>query len=131
MIIDNIPLRVHKNKKTLISLNLNNYRNNHFQVNNSIKKKVHKIIRDLCGRIDDKIPCLPLELEYTIYRKDKRRIDLGNIGSIVDKYVSDALVMCGLIPDDNTDYIKAIRYIDGGIDKNCPRATLEIRHYEK
>ena len=49
-----------------------------------------------------------------------------NIGSVLDKFVSDALVEIGLLPDDNTDIIKKVTIIDGGVDKNNPHARLEI-----
>ena len=50
-----------------------------------------------------------------------------NIGSVLDKFVSDALVEIGLLPDDNTDIIKKVTIIDGGVDKNNPHARLEIK----
>lgn len=52
-----------------------------------------------------------------------------NIGSVLDKFVSDALVEIGLIPDDNTDVIKKVTFIDGGIDRVNPHARLEIKGY--
>ena len=131
MIIDNIPLRVQRTKNHWQWLNLNSFRNNHYQVNNKMK---HRFSSDLMAAIGDRVkecPEPPVELIYTIYRRDRRKIDLGNIGAILDKFTSDALVYCKMLPDDNTDYIRAITYIDGGVDKQNPRATLEIRHWEQ
>ena len=129
LIVDNIPLRLNKNKSTFQSMNLNQFRNNHHHLNNKMKRQFDGIFRNLCGAIDDECPQPPLELTYTIFRKDKRRSDLGNICSIIDKFVSDSLVHCGFISDDNTDIIKSIRFIDGGIDKDNPRCRLEIKSY--
>jgi hypothetical protein len=130
MIIDNIPIKLPKNKSAFQWLNLNHFRNNGYHLNNKMKRDFDCIFRGLCGEIDGVCPDPPVELIYTIYRRDKRRVDLGNIAAIVDKFTSDSLVHCGLLPDDSTDYIKSIKFVDGGVDKQRPRATLEIRHYE-
>jgi len=129
MIIDNIPLRYKKNKKSFQSLNLNSYRNNSFFLNNSLKKQFDTSFHELLACYDFVFPAPPLELIYTIYRRDKRRVDLANMGSVIDKYASDSLVNCGFIDDDNTDIIKAVQFVDGGIDRENPRACLEIKSY--
>jgi len=127
MIIDDIPLRLYATKNKLKPLNLNFYRNCHFQVNNKMKHQMHCILTEKCRGM--KAPPLPLEFTYTIFRRDKRKVDLSNIGSVVDKFVADGLVLAGLIPDDNVRVIKKVSYIDGGIDRENPRARLEIKHY--
>ena len=93
-----------------------------------MKHQMHAILTKKCR--GKKAPPLPLELIYTIYRRDKRKVDLSNIGSVVDKFVADGLVLAGLIPDDNVNIIKKTSYVDGGIDKQNPRACLEIKHYK-
>ena len=127
MIIDGIPLRLWKSKKKLCSLNLNNFRNLHYQANNKMKHQMHSIMQEKCRGLGK--PELPVELIYTFYRKDKRNVDLNNIGAVVDKFATDGLVLAGVLPDDSVKFIKKISYIDGGIDKQNPRAMLEIRHY--
>ena len=129
MIIDNISLRYKKNKKSFQSLNLNSYRNNHHHLNDSLKKQFDTAFHELLACCDFVFPEPPIELIYTIYRRDKRRVDLANMGSVIDKYASDSLVNCGFIDDDNTDIIKCVRFVDGGIDKQHPRACLEIKRY--
>lgn len=126
MIVDQIPLIVPVSRVKKISLNLNIYRNLHYQVSNKIKKRVVSIIRQNC-QMEGVIESFPVELIYTIFRQNKRREDLMNIGAIIDKFVSDALVKLGFIPDDNIDYIKKVSFVDGGIDKVNPHARLEIR----
>ena len=123
--INNIPLRVPITKKKMGSLNLNAFRNYHYQVLNKMKKYIHQWVRDNKPKQTKIKP--PVELIYTVYRSSKRRVDLGNIGSVVDKMVSDAIVLIGILPDDNTDYIKKVTFIDGGIDKENPRCDLKIR----
>lgn len=117
---------VSKNKK--VALNLNTYRNLHYQLNNKAKKMLlESLKRDQL--IEGLLPAPPFEFIYKIYRRDKRRSDLMNIGSIVDKFVSDALVTLGYLTDDNTDIIKKVTVIDGGIDKLNPHARLEVKKY--
>ncbi|MBF0233480.1 MAG: hypothetical protein HQK65_10645 [Desulfamplus sp.] len=125
MIIDNIPTHIYISKNKKVALNMNTYRNLHFQANNKAKYGLLTAIK-LNGKIQGTLSTPPYEFIYTIYRRDKKRADLMNIGSIVDKFTSDALVNLGYITDDNTDIIKRVTVIDGGIDKNNPRATLEI-----
>lgn len=124
MRITGIPLRTPKNKKQWIALNLNSYRNNHYQVNNKAKRYIADVIRELC--CGKEAPKPPLQLTYRIYRPTRRKADLANIGAVLDKFVSDGLVHAGLIEDDNTDFIKRVIFEDGGVDKHNPRADLEV-----
>jgi len=126
--ITGIPLRAPKNKHQGISLNLNCFRNSHYQVNNKIKKYIEEIVAVKCkGKTT---PDPPLKLTYRIFRKSRRKADLANIGSVLDKFVSDGLVLCGVIPDDNTNIIKCVVFEDGGVDKANPRADLLIEKYQ-
>ena len=130
MLIDNIPLIVQVSKNKKVSLNLNTYRNLHFQLNNKAKSILLDIIKREC-LIEGILSTPPFEFLYTIFRRDKRKSDLMNVGSVIDKFVSDALVTLGYITDDNTDIIKKVTIIDGGVDKQNPHAKLEIRKYER
>ena len=124
MKIDNIPLRAPKNKKQYLSFNMNHFRSNHFHVNNKMKVYMHNIIKGKC--FQKTAPEPPLQLIYTLYRKDKRKIDLANVLSIIDKFVSDGLVEAGMISDDNVNIIQQVIFRDGGIDRLNPRCDLEI-----
>jgi len=90
------------NKK--FALNLNVYRNAHYQVLNKAKiifKNQLLINHPELYRIKaDRI-----EIEYYIERCDYRKFDTMNIISIVDKFFCDALVEAGCIPDDNYNYV--------------------------
>jgi len=127
MIIDNIPIyyQITKNKRQ--GLNLNSYRNNHYQRNNKMKKEFAKVFQLLISGMDNAVLRPPLALVYTITRGTARKADLGNIGAVLDKFCSDSLVEFGLLADDNTEYIKEIIFRDGGIDKQNPHAKLEIK----
>jgi hypothetical protein len=125
MIIDNIPTYIYVSKNKKVALNMNTYRNLHFQANNKAKHNLMVAIK-MNGDFNGELPQPPYQFVYTIFRKDRKRADLMNIGSVVDKFLSDALVTLGYIADDNTDIIKKVTVIDGGIDKQNPHAKLEI-----
>lgn len=124
MKIHNIPLRCPETKQKYFYFNLNNYRNAHFQVLNKTKKWFETWFMLLA--VKQKCPEPPLELIYKIWLK--RKADLGNVGSVVDKYMEDALVKNRIIKDDNVDIVKKISFIFCGYDKEG-RASLEIKPY--
>lgn len=68
-----------------------------------------------------------IEIIYTLYPKTKRKCDVANVLSVVDKYFSDALVEFGRIEDDNYDFIPKVVYEMGEVDKEWPRATITIK----
>lgn len=68
---------------------------------------------------------------YTVYPKDKRQFDLGNVCCIHQKFFEDALVELGKLPDDNKDYIPLVLYHAGHIDKDNPRVEVEVMDYNK
>lgn len=105
-------------------LNLNQYRNAHFfKLNNS--KTSYKVL------MKPQIEQLPVfnkvSITYTVFFGSKRKTDISNVCSIVDKYFCDALVELGKLPDDNYDYIKEVIYRYGGIDKNNPRVEITLK----
>ena len=115
-----IELGVKKIKRYYI--NLNQYRNWCFQVSNNIKKrykqKIYTQVKDL--------KLTRITLIFTLWKKDRRKIDRANVLSIHEKFFCDALVESGCIPDDNDNYIKKTVYKTGGIDKLDPRVEIEI-----
>ena len=64
---------------------------------------------------------------YTVFFKDRRRRDIGNVLSIVDKFTCDSLVDNGILIDDNFKYIPEITFRFGGFDPENPRAELTIK----
>ena len=119
-----LPLEVYYSKKKKFILNLNNYRNAHYRVL-SIAKKLYT---------DNLIPRLegfdsfsePVTLTYTYYARSKRRLDISNPCSIIDKFACDALVKAEILEDDSFNQIKAVVYKFGGVDKDNPRCELVI-----
>lgn len=72
----------------------------------------------------------PVILHYTFYEPNKgQKRDLGNIFSLCDKFVEDALRNCKVIPDDNPMYVRNFThefyYTDG-----IPYIKVEIEELD-
>lgn len=119
-----LPRKRKANKKYM--LNLNVYRNTHFQILNQAKQ----IFTDNFQReyIAYKYPCFtePIRLSYRLYTGSNRLCDITNIISVIDKFTQDALVSTGVIPDDNYNHIRCVEMAWGGVDKENPRCELRI-----
>lgn len=122
-----LPLRINVSKNKLFRLNLNQYRNAHYQVLNNAKRNFEQFVSAL--DIKEKFT-QPVEITYIIYPPTKRKYDISNIGSIVDKFACDALVKCGVLIDDNYEYVVRITYKHGGVDKENPRAEMLLRPWQ-
>lgn len=124
MIKFNLPLEIQISKNKKFILNLNNYRNTHYQSLNKSKVNYSEEVKSILGDIQETFN--QVRLIYTYFPKDKRKRDISNICSIVDKYFCDSLVDLGIIPDDNFDHVKEVTYRFGEIDKNNPRVEVVI-----
>ena len=109
-------------KKKKFYLNLNQYRNWHYQVSNNLKiaykDMAHPYIKDLSFQ--------KVKLSFILYKGSKRKMDRSNVLCIHEKFFCDALVESGCMPDDNDDYIVSSKYLTGGIDKSNPRVDIVI-----
>lgn len=94
-----IPRKTKKDR--IINLNLNTYRNIHYIVNNQAKK----IFKPIKIESTTKKKYSKIAIEYYIKRKDKRKYDIMNIISVVDKFFCDWLVENKYIDDDNSKII--------------------------
>ena len=123
-----LPLEVYYTKNKKFILNLNNYRNAHYRILSNAKK----IYADnLVDRISHPKYEEPVVLTYTYYAKSKRRLDVSNPCSIIDKFTCDALVKAGVLEDDSSKQIKQVIYKYGGIDKDNPRCELVIKKIDQ
>ena len=118
----------------VLTLNLNYYRNTHFQVLNQAKDAYRDLVRDayfyycqLPG--NENLPEPPYLFCYTVYPKSRRMFDLANILSIIQKFTDDALIALGVISDDSYKVIRAVNYRFGGIDRKSPHCELDIFPY--
>ena len=119
-----VPIRLEAGlrKKKTYYLNLNSYKQWHFQVSNQLKKlfklAVAKDILQL-QPIDGKC-----KITYTIYYPTRREFDIDNVGSVITKFTNDALVELGVLVDDNYNYVPEIVFKFGGVDKDNPRCEV-------
>jgi hypothetical protein len=121
-LISPLSVAVSSNKNWI--LNLNNYRNTHFQTLNKTKVAYKNL---MCSQIQSLPQYSRAFITYTLYPKTKRKCDVSNICSVHDKYFCDALSELGKIPDDNYDYVPYVFYTFGEIDKDNPRVEIQIK----
>lgn len=118
------PLRIKKNKRgDLWSVNLNQYRNTHYQSLNKLKKEYKEFLQDQIMQLNS---FSRVRLSIHVYAPDKRKFDLGNVTSIHEKFFLDALVELGKLPDDNIDYCPECHTYFMGVDKECPRVEIIV-----
>lgn len=104
-------------------LTMNDYRNIHYRVSAEAKNNYTEVallnLRPFRGeRIDS------VAITYDLYFPTNRRQDIGNIGAVVDKFFSDALVKAGIIEDDSHQFVKSVRFNYGG--KGPERVEIEV-----
>jgi len=107
------------------ALTLNEYRNWHYRVSNSLKKEYKlRVVRaqlpqDVFTLGQAKITC-------TFFSKTKWRSDLDNFCAVHTKFCLDALVEYWYLEDDNIKYIKEIIYRYWWVDKENPRVDILV-----
>lgn len=117
-----LPLEIKIGRKNF-SLNLNFYRNAHYQTLNRMKVEFGNIVSP---KLKDLPSFNSLSLTYILYPKTKRLCDVSNVCSIVDKFFCDVLVNQNKLPDDNYQYLKHIEYKFGEVDKENPRVVVKL-----
>jgi Holliday junction resolvase RusA-like endonuclease len=101
---------------------MNSYRNWHYQVSNEIKRRFKSdISMKLNFRFDGKI-----KIEYFYFAPDKRKRDLMNVISVVDKFFQDAMVETGCIESDDLSVVVEVNSCYMGIDRQDPRLDVII-----
>lgn len=120
-----VPVTKTTGKKFI--LNLNNYRNTHFQTLNKAKKVYKELIsQSILG-----LPAFnKIKLEFTLYPRTNRLTDLDNVCSVHNKFFADALVELGKLPDDTYKHIVECNYKFGSVDKMNPRVDITITEIE-
>lgn len=96
-------------------LNLNSYRNEHHSLLAKYKKLYHKSIIVSLQRLKmvmaqsglDQLPAGKVEIIYHFWAADRRKIDLRNFTTVVDKFFCDSLTKSNIIADDNIEYLQA------------------------
>ena len=118
-----LPLTIPVSKNRSLLLNLNVYRNAHYQSLDKAKKLFKELVKPQLEQLPkfDRV-----HLRYTLYPKTKRLCDIANICSIVDKFFSDALVETGHLEDDNYTFVEGVSFFFGSVDSENPRVDVEI-----
>ncbi len=123
----NSPFQVPVSKKKNFSLNLNIYRGAHYQTLNRAKIAYKELM-------SVPIATLPvfnkITLKLVMYPQTKRLFDIGNVGSVTEKFFLDALVEFGKLEDDNYLFVPEVIYQFGSIDKLNPRIEVHIDEFK-
>jgi hypothetical protein len=119
-----LPMKMQVNKGgDQESLNLNVYRNLHYFKLNHQKRAFQDFVKPLLSGI----PSMEsISLHYEINSKGESRLDIMNVGSIVDKFFSDALVHNKIILDDNYKHIVGISFSFGSLHPQNPHVLVTI-----
>jgi hypothetical protein len=123
-----LPMRMKTNKRGDVeSLNLNIYRNLHFYQLSYQKEAFQKSMRPVLSGL----PQLgKVKLHYEIHPKSSGRLDTMNVGAIVDKYFSDALVESGIIEDDDYKNVIFNSFCFGSVSPKDPHVLVTITETE-
>ena len=93
------------------------------KIANNCKKKFKEDIKHLLDfKLEGKV-----KIDYEYYAPDKRKRDLMNVISVIDKFFQDAMVESGCIEADDISIVVEVnsRYI--GIDRENPRLEVTIK----
>ncbi len=122
------PLYITIERKTKadkkIFVNLNTYRNLHFQINNNVKVKYKELLREQLEGIKIKTP---VEITYKVYKARNNMLDKMNVVSVTSKYLLDAITQLGCWTDDNDDFVKTETIMPTELDRENPRVEVFIK----
>ena len=117
------PLSVPQSKKKNFILNLNVYRNAHYQTLNKVKVNYKEHMKE-------QILALPVynqvRIKYVLFPKTRRKTDLDNVISVHQKFFQDAFAEFGRIQDDTYDFITGSVQLFGMVDPSNPRVEITI-----
>lgn len=116
-----LPTTFKVNKNNFATLNLNNYRNWHYQTSNKVKKTFKEYVKK---DLEWKEFTVPYWLSMTIYYK--RISDLDNWEAVITKFFNDALVELWCVPDDNMKYYTKKDIKVWWKDVENPRVEIDI-----
>lgn len=121
-----LPRKTKEDKR--YPLNLNHFRNAHFQENNKAKVLFSEIVKE---QLQGKVLEVPVNVSYKVYKPTARRLDKMNVASVVSKFLLDSMSEYGVIPDDNDDYVKDEHLYDSVKDKENPRVVVMFKTVEE
>ena len=122
------PLYITIERKTKadkkVFVNMNTYRNLHFQINNKVKVKYKELLREQLEGVKIKTP---VEITYKVYKARDNMLDKMNVVSITSKYLLDAITQLGCWTDDNDDFVKTETIMPTELDRENPRVEVFIK----
>jgi Holliday junction resolvase RusA-like endonuclease len=122
------PLYITIERKTKadkkVFVNMNTYRNLHFQINNKVKVKYKELLREQLEGVKIKTP---VEITYKVYKARNNMLDKMNVVSITSKYLLDAITQLGCWTDDNDDFVKTETIMPTELDRENPRVEVFIK----
>lgn len=117
------PIYIDLGRKTY-SLNINGYRNWHYIIQNKLKIAFKEYMKDqllLLPKLNQGI-----EINLGLYLPSTRDADIPNYECIVMKFLLDAMKEYGIIEDDNFTIVSKGSWQFLGIDRDNPRAEINI-----
>lgn len=118
-----ISVPVTKGGKRFV-LNLNQYRNAHYQTLNRAKVEFKKAVEDQIKEL----PFLPrVAITFTFHPGKGIIPDTANVCCIVEKFFCDALVELGKMKDDTREFVLGTQYLPGERDPLNPRVEARIQ----
>lgn len=118
------PLSVPVSSKKKFMLNMNDYRNAHYQVLNKAKVEYKRLMRDDILQLPN---MEKVSISYEITLGDNRRHDGMNICAVTSKFFLDALVEYGILSDDNMKFVLHEEWNGNGIEKNNGKVLIYIK----
>lgn len=119
-----IKLIVGVRKKKNIFLSMNNA----FKWRDVQRNTYKQAYADLIKPQIEQLPKLKriISITYEVHRGDRHSFDVMNTVSIIDKFFEDALVINGIITDDNFKVVPMVIGMIGEYDKSNPRVNVTI-----
>ena len=119
-----IKLIVGVRKKKNVFLSMNNAFKWRDVQRNSYKQAYAELIKPQI----EQLPKLKriISITYEVHRGDRHSFDVMNTVSIIDKFFEDALVVNGIITDDNFKVVPMVIGMIGEYDKSNPRVSVTI-----
>ena len=121
-----IPIKlivgVRKKKNVFLSMN------NAFKWRDVQRNSYKQAYTDLIKPQIEQLPKLKriMSITYEVHRGDRHSFDVMNTVSIIDKFFEDALVVNGIITDDNFKVVPMVIGKIGEYDRTNPRINVTI-----
>lgn len=121
-----IPIKlivgVRKKKNVFLSMN------NAFKWRDVQRNNYKQAYTDLIKSQIEQLPKLKriISITYEVHRGDRHSFDVMNTVSIIDKFFEDALVVNGIITDDNFKVVPMVIGMIGEYDRINPRISVTI-----